>query len=641
MPSARRGILAATIIGSSLTFVDATAVNVALPALQNGLHATMTEVQWVIEGYALFLGALILVGGSVGDQIGRRKVFLTGVALFTAASIGCGVAGSANALIAGRALQGIGAAFLVPGSLAIISAAFADAERGRAIGAWSGFTSITSAAGPVIGGWLIDHVGWRAVFFLNVPLAAAVFALTLAYVPESRDPSRSRQIDWTGAALATLGLGLVVFALLEWPRSGARSPLVAGSLVAGLIGLAAFLAVERASRNPMLPLNVFASRTFTLTNVLTLLLYATLGITFFLVPMNLILVQGYPATAAGAALLPMPIIMFALSRWSGGLVARIGSRLPLTVGPIVAAAGTALFARPHVGALVLDDLFSGHRAPRRRHGADRRAADDDGDGGGRARARRRGLRDQQRSGPRRGSAGDRGVRGGAGRRVSHTRRRRARPARPAARGARHDRSGAASNGRCRSDVRAVDRRAACIRPTRGDRRVCRRLPAGDAVCRGPGTVGRRGWRGATVPHIRRTQLACSVVQTSRCDRVHVRTGPQRHRATERDATLDSTARRVAARSAEADRLEMSRTRIYSDSFPGDSLRPTERPAMQAAAVESLIACVTKKKSAATQAAAVERLFVPGDPRFVVDYRRIAPAFLCVSVSLCLCGPVRT
>ena len=350
MPSRRRWTLAATIIASSMTFVDATVVNVALPALQADLRATITEVQWVIEAYALFLGALMLVGGSMGDQFGRKRVFLSGVAFFTAASICCGLADSTSALIAGRALQGLGAAFLVPGSLAIISATFDDdADRGKAIGTWSGSTAITAAIGPVLGGWLIEHVSWRAVFFLNVPLAAIVLTLSFRFMDESRDPSRTARIDWRGGGLAVLGLGGVVFGLLEWPPLGASHPLVVAGLTMGTLSLVLFTVVERRTPHPMLPLTLFQSRTFTLANVLTFLLYAALAVVFFLVPMNLIQVQRYTATAAGAALLPFPLIMFALSRWSGGLVARVGSRLLLTAGPAIAALGVALYARPGIG----------------------------------------------------------------------------------------------------------------------------------------------------------------------------------------------------------------------------------------------------------------------------------------------------
>jgi EmrB/QacA subfamily drug resistance transporter len=344
-----RWTLAATIIASSMTFIDGTVINVALPALQADLHATITSVQWVIESYALLLGGLILVGGSLGDQFGRKRIFLAGVVVFTLASIACAFARSTGTLIAWRAVQGAGAAFLVPGSLAIVSATFDEANRGRAIGTWSAFTSITTALGPVLGGWMIEHVSWRAVFLLNVPLALMVMLLSARFMAESRDESRTAAVDWTGAALGIAGLGGVVFSLLEWPNRGASSPLVLATLALGAASLVAMIVVERRVTAPMLPLQLFASRTFTLANVLTLLLYGALATVFWLVPLNLIQVQRYSATAAGAALLPFPILMFGLSRWSGGLVASVGSRLPLTVGPMIAAAGLALFAVPGIG----------------------------------------------------------------------------------------------------------------------------------------------------------------------------------------------------------------------------------------------------------------------------------------------------
>src|SRR5262245_47079300 len=332
-----------------MTFVDATVVNVALPALQNDLHATITDVQWVIEAYALLLGGLILVGGSMGDQFGRKRTFFLGVFVFTVASMACGLATSTRALIAARAIQGAGAGLLVPGSLAIISATFPEQERGRAIGTWSGFSAITSAIGPVAGGWLIEHVSWRAIFFLNVPLAVIVVGLSSRFMDESRDESRTNRVDWTGAVLAVLGLGGVVFGLLEWPRPGANRVLVDAAIAGGVLALAAFVLVERRVPGPMLPMELFRSRTFTLANVLTLFLYGALGLVLWLVPLNFIQVQHYSATAAGAALLPFPVLMFLLSRWSGGLVDKIGSRLPLTIGPIVAAVGLALYARPGIG----------------------------------------------------------------------------------------------------------------------------------------------------------------------------------------------------------------------------------------------------------------------------------------------------
>lgn len=353
----RRWTLIATILASAMTFIDGTVVNVALPALQAELHATITDVQWVVEAYALFLGALILVGGSMGDQLGRKRVFLFGTVFFTASSVLCGVAASPRVLIAGRALQGIGAAFLVPGSLAIISATFSDAERGRAIGTWSGFSAITTAIGPVIGGWLIQHVSWRAAFFVNVPLAVIVVALSLRFMEESKDPSRTATIDWAGAVLTILGLGGIVFGLLEWPPLGPGHPLVIGALSLGVACLASLVVVELRASNPMLPLHLFRSRTFTLTNVLTLLLYGALGVVLFLLPLDLIQIRHYSATEAGAALVPLAIIMFALSRWAGGLVSRVGARLPLTVGPTIAALGIALFARAGIGNSYWSTIF--------------------------------------------------------------------------------------------------------------------------------------------------------------------------------------------------------------------------------------------------------------------------------------------
>jgi len=340
----RRWVLVATIIASSMTFIDGTVVNVALPALQQSLNATITDVQWVVEAYALFLGALILVGGSLGDQLGRRRVFLIGVVSFTAASVVCGLAPTPLILIIGRALQGIGAALLVPGSLAIITATFDGEERGRAIGTWSGFSAITTALGPVGGGWLIEHVSWRAVFFINVPLAVIVVVLSLRWMPESKDPARVGRIDWWGGALAVLGLSGIVFGLIEWTPLGATHPLVLASLIIGVLALVFLIVVESRIDNAMLPLTLFNDRTFTLTNVLTLFLYAALAVMMFLVPLNLIQVRGFSATVAGAALLPFPVIMFALSRWSGGLVSRVGRRLPLTIGPAIAAAGLAVLA---------------------------------------------------------------------------------------------------------------------------------------------------------------------------------------------------------------------------------------------------------------------------------------------------------
>lgn len=345
---ARPWILTATILASSMAFIDSTVVNVALPALQHSLGATVVGVQWVVESYGLFLGALILVGGALGDLFGRRRVFLVGVGVFTLASIACGLAGSISELVIARSIQGIGAAFLVPGSLSIISASFDSESRGRAIGTWSGFSAITTAIGPVMGGWLIEHASWRSAFFINVPLAAAVIVISLWRVPESRGAAAQR-IDWLGALTATVGLGGLVTGFIESANLGWRNPLVVASLAAGVAGMGSFILAERKEELPMLPLALFNSSAFRGANLLTLFLYAALGIFFFLFPLNLIQVQGYSATAAGAAMLPFILLMFFLSRWSGGLVSRYGPRLPLIVGPLVAAAGFVLMALPAVG----------------------------------------------------------------------------------------------------------------------------------------------------------------------------------------------------------------------------------------------------------------------------------------------------
>jgi EmrB/QacA subfamily drug resistance transporter len=341
-----RWILAATIVASSMAFIDGTVVNVALPALQRNLQATAIGVQWVVEAYALFLSALLLVGGSLGDHYGRRRVFLNGVSLFALASIWSGLSPNIEQLIAARAVQGVGGALLIPGSLASISASFSPEKRGRAIGTWSGFSAITTAIGPVLGGWLIEHVSWRAVFFINLPLAAVVTFIALRHVPESNDKNQTGSIDWLGALLTTLGLGGLTYGLIESSRLGFFDPSVAVAIVGATLALVGFACLEARVKSPMLPLKLFRSRNFTGANLLTLLLYFSLSGFFFFLTLNFIQVQGFSATAAGMALLPFILIMFSLSRWSGGLIERFGPRLPLSIGPVVAAVGFTLFALP-------------------------------------------------------------------------------------------------------------------------------------------------------------------------------------------------------------------------------------------------------------------------------------------------------
>ena len=339
-----RWVLAVAVLGSGLAFLDGTAVNVALPEIGRDLDASTSQLQWIVNGYLLSLASLILLGGSLGDRLGRRRVFVFGVGVFTAASLLCAIAPNAEMLIGARLLQGIGGALLTPGSLAMIESSFRPDDRARAIGAWSGLGGVATAIGPLLGGYLVDAVSWRAIFLINLPIGIFVIAMAARHVPETRDPTASGRLDIPGAVLAALGLAGTTYALIEGPERGI-SPLIVLTGAGGLIALVAFLLAERRSANPMMPLGIFSSRQFSAANLVTFTVYAALGGVFFLLVAFLQISLGYSAIAAGAASLPITFLMLVFSARSGALAQRIGPRLPLTVGPFVIAAGLLLMTR--------------------------------------------------------------------------------------------------------------------------------------------------------------------------------------------------------------------------------------------------------------------------------------------------------
>ena len=353
-----RWVILAAILGSGVAFLDSTVVNVALPHIADDLGGGLSGLQWTLDSYLLTLSALLLLGGALGDEYGRRRMFVAGLVWFTVASVLCGIAPNIGALIAARALQGAGGALLVPGSLALITASFRSEDHGSAIGAWSGLTGVATSIGPFLGGWLVDAVSWRLVFLINVPLAALALWVTLRHVPESHDPQAGERPDFLGAATATLGLAGVVFALIQGPAEG-WSPFV---ILAGLVGAAALVAfpfVELRVRSPLVPLDIFNSRQFSGANGTTFVVYAALGVALFLVVVELQTVLDYSALAAGAATIPITVLMLLLSPRAGRLSQRIGPRVPMTIGPLVVAAGLVLLAGIGPGTTYVTGILPG------------------------------------------------------------------------------------------------------------------------------------------------------------------------------------------------------------------------------------------------------------------------------------------
>ena len=352
-----RWVLAATVLGSSLALIDSTVVNIALPAIGTDLHAGIAGLTWTVNAYTLTLAALILVGGSLGDRLGRRRVFMSGVVVFGVASLLCALAPTIEALVIARAVQGVGGALLTPGALAIIQATFRPEDRSRAIGAWTGLAGVSAAVGPLLGGWLLGVGSWRWIFLINLPVVVVVLGIATRHVPESKDPRASGHTDYPGMALVVGGLGSLTYGLAAWPEQGPSSPAVLVGLVVGVSALVGFVVRERIASDPMLPLGIFSARLFSITNLVTFLVYAALGGLFFWLVVTLQVVAGFGPLEAGMSLIPVTLVMLAFSAQAGALGERLGPRIPMAAGPMVAAVGVAALTRVGSGATYLGDVL--------------------------------------------------------------------------------------------------------------------------------------------------------------------------------------------------------------------------------------------------------------------------------------------
>ena len=355
--STGRWVLLATIIGSGMAFIDSTAMNVIIPVLQEDLNATIPQVQWIVEAYALFMSSLMLLGGAFGDKFGRKRIFALGVVIFSAASLWCGLSPSTSQLIVARAFQGVGGALMVPGSLAIITVSFSEENRGKAIGTWSAFTAITTAIGPVLGGWLAQNISWRLVFFINLPLALIVLVTLFWRIPESKKQNGDGGLDILGSLFVTLSMGCLVFGLIDSSNIGFGHPKVIIPLVASGLFFIAFIIHEARASSPMMPLKLFKSKTFSGANLITFLYWAAWSSAIFFIPFNLIQLQGYSAAGVGVAFAPLIVALFVFSRWAGGTVAKYGARPAVMAGTILASIGFYLFTLPQIGGSYWTTIF--------------------------------------------------------------------------------------------------------------------------------------------------------------------------------------------------------------------------------------------------------------------------------------------